>query len=87
MIQRREKIQREVTNEETIREEGRSNEETCRSDEDPRGLCIDTRLKMESVYTFKTSLSCFLWTNIRHKLMTNLAGNNFTPSPRVTNIN
>ena len=51
MIQRREAIQREVTNEETSREEGRSgerrdeswkrvevaNEETSRSDEDPRG--------------------------------------------------
>ena len=37
MIQRRGTIQREVTNEETSREEGRSNEETIRSDEDPRG--------------------------------------------------
>ena len=43
MIQRREKIQREVTNEETIHEERRSNEETCRSDEDPR----------RSVYQYK----------------------------------
>ena len=37
MIQRRGEIQREVTNEEMSREEGRSNEETSRGDEDPRG--------------------------------------------------
>ena len=79
MIHRRRVIQLEVAYEETSREERRSNEETFVATKTHGGLCTNITLQMESLYTFKSSLSCFILTKTGHKLMTNLAGTSFTP--------
>ena len=85
MIQRRRTIQREVTNEETNREDGDPTKRRVVATKTHGSLCTNISLQMESLYTSKTSLSRFILTSTRNTLMTNLAGNIITPSPHVTN--